>query len=95
MTKATKGVTSIDMWPIKIRTEQLIAEARTLRGQISETGRRLDINPKMVWKSSAPELSAYNPPNYRVGAVSFQQRLKSAEGQGVTLQEFEKQLREF
>jgi hypothetical protein len=82
------------MWPIKIRAEQLMAEARTLRGQISQTGRRLNLNPKLVWKSSATELATHDPLGYRAGAVSFQQRLKLAEKQGMTLQQFEKQLRQ-
>jgi hypothetical protein len=80
------------MWPSKMHVEQLIAQARTLRGLVAQTGRRLNSNPKAVWKSSASELAANDSLDYRMGAVPFQQRLQVAEMQGMTLREFEKHL---
>jgi hypothetical protein len=80
------------MWPNKMRTEQLVAEARTLRGLIAQTGAHFNLNPKMEWKSSASEPFIRNSLGFRAEAVSFQQRLKLAESQGLTLLEFEKRL---
>jgi hypothetical protein len=80
------------MWPSRIRAERLIAEARTLQDLIAQTGKQLNLNPKAVWKSSASELGAHNSLDNRISAGSFQQRLKVAERQGLTLREFEKHL---
>lgn len=80
------------MWPSKIRAEQIVAEMQTLQDLIAQTGRQLNLNTKVVWKSSASELGAHGSLDHRIGAVSFQQRLKIADRQGLTLREFEKHL---
>jgi len=81
------------MWPSKMRIEQLIAEARTFQGAIARTGRHSSPDMKMVWKSSASDLAAtYTPLDRRAGVAPFQQRLKLAERQGMTLREFVKDI---
>jgi hypothetical protein len=77
------------MWLSRIHPEQLIAEARALRGLVARTGGRLEVNPNTVWESSSSELAAYDSLGFRVGAVSFQKRLQLAGKQGITLREFE------
>jgi hypothetical protein len=72
--------------------ERLIAEARTLHGVITRTGDQLNQSLKTGWKSSALELAPDNSLDYRAGDWSFQQRLKVADMQGMTLREFEKRL---
>ena len=80
------------MWPSKMHAEQLIAEARNLGGLIGGVGRDLDPSLTADWRSSTLKFGAYNSLDYRTGGFSFQQRLKVAERQGMTLREFEKRL---
>jgi hypothetical protein len=75
-----------------MHSEQLIAEARALRGLFARTGRHLEANPKVVWESPASEFAAHHSLEFRAGVVSFQKRLQLGEKQGITLREFEKLL---
>jgi hypothetical protein len=75
-----------------MKAERQIAEARTLHGVIARTGDQLDRSLKTGGKSSALELAPYNSLEYGAGDWSFQQRLKVADMQGMTLREFEKRL---
>jgi len=80
------------MWLSKMKVERLIVEARTLHGLIPRTGDQLDRTLKTGWKSSALELAPHNSLDYGAGDRSFQQRLKVADMQGMTLRDFEKRL---
>jgi len=75
-----------------MKAVRLIAEMRTLHGLIAQTGDQLNQSPKTGWKSSAVELAPPNSLDYAAGDWSFQQRLKTADMQGMTLREFEKRL---
>jgi|HubBroStandDraft_1064217.scaffolds.fasta_scaffold201704_1 hypothetical protein len=80
------------MWLSKMKVERLIAEARTLHGLIPRARDEPDQSLKTGWKSSAVELAPHNSLDYRIGDWSFQQRLKMADMEGMTLRDFEKRL---
>jgi hypothetical protein len=75
-----------------MKAERLIAEARNLHALIARNGGQLNRSLKTGLNSSAMELAPHNPLDYRAGDSSFQQRLKVADMQGMTLREFEKRL---
>lgn len=78
------------MWP-RLHPEQLISEARALRGVVARTGSHSTTNP-MAWEFPASDFASFDSLQLRVGAVSFQKGLQQAEKQGLTLREFEKRL---
>jgi hypothetical protein len=80
------------MWPSKMKVVRLIAEARTLHGLVPPAGDQPDLSLKTGRKSSALELAPQRSLDDRVGDWSFQQRLKVADMQGMTLRDFEKRL---
>jgi hypothetical protein len=80
------------MWPSKMKVGRLIAEARSLHGLIPRTGDQLDQGVKTGLESSALELAPHDSFEYGIGDRSFQQRLKVADTQGMTLRDFEKRL---
>jgi hypothetical protein len=80
------------MWLSRMKAERLIAEVRTLHGLIAQTGDQPNQSPKTGGKSSALELAPPNSLDYTAGDWSFQERLKTADTQGMTLREFEKRL---
>jgi hypothetical protein len=80
------------MWLSKMKAQRLIAEARILHGVVVRTGDQLNRSLKPGRKSSALELAPHNSLDQRAGDGSFQQRLKVADVQGMTLSEFEKRL---
>jgi hypothetical protein len=88
--KATGGL-GIDMWPSKMKAERLIAEARALHGATAPTGDQLNRSLETETKTSPPNLAPGNSLD-KAGDSSFQQRLKVADMQGMTLREFEKRL---
>jgi hypothetical protein len=75
-----------------MHAKRLVAEAQAMRGMVAQTGRGLNLGPKIVWKTSASELVKYNSLELGAGTISFQQRLQLAQKQGITLREFEKLL---
>jgi hypothetical protein len=82
------------MWPRKIKAERSTAEARTPHGPIARSGDQPSQSLKTGPKSSATEPAPNNSQDYRAGDTSFQQRLKVADMQGMTLREFETALPE-
>jgi hypothetical protein len=74
-----------------MKAARLIVELRTLHGLIGQTEDQLNPSLKTGWKSSALELAPQNSPDV-AGDRSFQQRLKTADTQGMTLRDFEKRL---
>ena len=76
----------------ELYTEQLIAEVRTLRGLIAQTGRYLNPSLKLGLTTAVSELASYRAGDFGARATSFQRRLQEAVKQGMTLREFEKRL---
>jgi hypothetical protein len=82
------------MWLSKMKAGRLIAEVRTLHGLVPRNGGQLNRSLKTGLESSTVELAPYDSPDHRAGDSSFQQRLKVADMQGMTLREFETALPE-
>jgi hypothetical protein len=80
------------MWPSKLKTERLIAEARALQGATAPAGDQLNRSLETETKTSPLNPAPDNSLDKRAGDSSFQQRLKVADVQGMTLREFEKRL---
>ena len=80
------------MWPSRTRVKRGAAEAHTARGPVVLAGGFLDVISRFGSKSTASELATYEAPEFGAMAMSFQQRLRLAGTQGVTLREFEKLL---
>jgi hypothetical protein len=80
------------MWLSKMKVERLLAEARSLHGLIPRTGDQPNLSLKTGRKSSALELTPHISLGNGAGDRSFQQILKAADMQGMTLRDFEKRL---
>jgi hypothetical protein len=75
-----------------MKAERQIADARTLHGGIATTEDKPDQSLKTERETSHLELAPSNSLDDTTGDSSFQQRLKAADTQGITLREFEKRL---
>jgi len=80
------------MWPNGMHDKRDVAEARNVRGLVSQTGMTFNLISGIVGKSPASGLATHASLELGAGKTSFQQRLQLAETQGITLREFEKLL---